>query len=97
MKALLRPLAVVVVFSSVAVDARGESDAGAEPQTPTAPAGLLADTLTGEAKKSYEAARVLVGADDYAGAFERFKTAYQLSKDARLLWNMAATQKNLHH
>ena len=62
----------------------------------TAPLAALEDALTGDAKKSYEAGRVLAGADDFANAYERFKTAYQLSKDPRLLWNMAAMQKSLH-
>jgi hypothetical protein len=89
----LAAAALAALFTSLAVDARADVDASTPVQTEVS----LGDTLTGEAKQSYEAARVLIGADDYVGAFERFKTAYQLSKDARLLWNMAVTQKSLHN
>ncbi|MFZ5890086.1 MAG: PEGA domain-containing protein [Myxococcota bacterium] len=71
---------------------------GAPPTaTPPAPAGRLSDTLTGEAKNEYEAAKILYADGDYAGAALKFHHAYSLSHDARLLWNEAAAEKNQRH
>ncbi len=57
----------------------------------------LADTLTGDAKAAYVAARLLLDDGDYAGAEIKFKAAYDLSNDPRLLWNMAACEKSQRH
>ncbi len=57
----------------------------------------LGDSLAGDAKASYEVGRTLYRASDYAGALVQFQRAYSLSPDARLLWNMAACEKGLHH
>jgi hypothetical protein len=64
-----------------------------------APAGPrpLAQTLTGDAKAAYDAAKLLVGDGDFAGAEIKFKGAYDLSSDPRLLWNIAACEKNQRH
>ncbi len=64
---------------------------------PAAPAARpsLSETLTGDAKADYEAGRLLFGEADYAGARVKFLRAHELSKDARLLWNVAACDKNL--
>src|SRR6478736_4874903 len=73
--------------------------AAAPPPTAKAPAGPkpLAETLTGEAKSAYDSARVLFGDGDFGGALVKFQAAYDKSKDPRLLWNMAACEKNLRH
>jgi PEGA domain-containing protein len=55
----------------------------------------LSDTLTGEAKESYEAGKLLYGDGDYAGAELKFQRAYELSHEPRLLWNMLVAEKNL--
>jgi hypothetical protein len=57
----------------------------------------LSQTLTGPAKADFEAARLLAGDGDYAGALIKFRSAYDASKDPRLLWNVAFCQKNLRH
>lgn len=57
----------------------------------------LADALTGDAKADYEAAKLLYGDGDHAGALVKFSAAYDKGKDPRLLWNMAACEKNLRH
>ena len=57
----------------------------------------LGDSLTGAAKDSYEGGKVLYGDGDYAGAVLKFQHAYDLSGDPRLLWNVLAAEKNLHH
>jgi hypothetical protein len=57
----------------------------------------LADSLQGEAKDDYEAARLLYDSGDYAGALVKFQGAYQAAADPRLLWNAAACERNLRH
>jgi len=60
-------------------------------------APTLSDTLTGTAKSDYDAGKLLFADHDFAGANIKFRAAYDLSHDARLLWNMAACEKNLRH
>jgi hypothetical protein len=57
----------------------------------------MGETLTGPAKAEYEAAKLLYGDGDFAGAFMKFRQAYVLSSDARLLWNLAVCEKNMRH
>jgi PEGA domain len=68
----------------------------APPPEPAGPPSLL-ESLTGDAKVDYEAARLLYGNGDHAGALVKFMAAYEKSKDPRLLWNVAACEKNLRH
>jgi hypothetical protein len=68
------------------------------PEAPPPPGPIpLSESLTGDAKTDYESAKVLFGDGDNAGALVKFKTAYEKSKDPRLLWNVAACEKNLRH
>ena len=67
----------------------------APPAPPPPPA--LSESLTGQAQADYQAARLLYGDGDFAGASLKFKQAFDASKDVRLLWNMAACEKNLRH
>jgi hypothetical protein len=65
------------------------STGGATP----APVPTLAESLTGDAKTDYEAAKIYFNDKDYGRAYLKFQSAYDRSKDGRLLWNMAACQK----
>lgn len=47
------------------------------------------------ARAEYESAKILYGATDYASAASKFQSAYEISKDPRLLFNIAVCQKNL--
>lgn len=67
----------------------------AAPAPPPAP--TLAESLPADAKADYESGKILVGDGDWAGALVKFTSAYDKSKDARLLWNMAACEKYLRH
>jgi hypothetical protein len=71
----------------------------APPAPPPPPAPLappsLGDALTGQAKSDYDTARILFDSGDYSGALVKFQHAFDLSQDARLLWNMAACEKSL--
>lgn len=81
------------------------SSAQAVPAKPVAPAGKkvekkkplppLSDSLTGLAKAEYEAAKLLYKDGDFANALVKYQRAYELAKDHRLLYNIAACQKNL--
>jgi hypothetical protein len=62
------------------------------PKTPT-----LAESLSGPAKAEYDSAALLYKAGDFAGARIKFQNAYDQAKDPRLLWNMAACERNLRH
>lgn len=55
----------------------------------------LSAQLGEPARVEYNAARILYQDGDYAGALVKFQRAYELSHDPRLLWNMAACEKNL--
>ncbi len=57
----------------------------------------LGETLTGEAKTDYETAKLAFGDKDWALARAKYQSAYDKAKDARLLWNIAACEKQLRH
>ncbi len=57
----------------------------------------LNEALTGIARAEYEAAKILYQDGDYQGALNKLQVAFENSQDPRLLWNMAAAQKNLRH
>jgi hypothetical protein len=57
----------------------------------------LSEALHGEAKDDYVAARILFNDEDFTGALVKFQRAYERAGDPRLLWNMAACEKNLRH
>src|SRR5271154_4391087 len=76
--------------------------ASAQPARPSAPLPPgapkpLSQSLTGEAKAAYDAAKLLLGDGDFAGAAIKFRAAYDQAGDARLLWNIAACEKNQRH
>lgn len=55
----------------------------------------LADVLTGAAKAEYMAGRILFEEGDYANAIIKFERAYELSREPRLLENVALCQLKL--
>jgi hypothetical protein len=57
----------------------------------------LSQSLHGEARQAYDSAKLLAENNDFAGALEEFSHAYRISKDPRLLYNMAICEKGLHH
>src|SRR3954463_12307468 len=65
---------------------------------PTAPAPKpLSQSLSGEAQAAYKSAKLLFEDGDHVGALTKFKRAFELSNDPRLLWNMAVCEKELRH
>lgn len=67
------------------------------PSEKPADGASLSASLSGSAKADYEAARLLYDDGDFHGAWLKLKSAYDASKEPRLLWNMAACEKNLRH
>ena len=81
-------LAIGVAVASAAVASAQPARAGPNaPLLPGAPKPL-SQSLTGEAKAAYDAAKLLLGDGDFAGAAIKFRGAYDQSGDARLLWNI---------
>ena len=62
-----------------------------------APKKPLRDTLTGEAKAAFLRGVTLFNAKNPSGALAEFDSAYQLSHEPRLLFNMALAQRDLLH
>jgi hypothetical protein len=83
-----RALLGVLILSASSLSAH---PADAKPRKP------LAQTLTGPAKADYEAGKLLFGDGDYAGALIKLQSAYDLSHDPRLLYNIATCQKSQRH
>jgi hypothetical protein len=70
--------------------------ARAEPHDPATPARpTLQESLSGAARDAYEAATVLFNNRDAARALAKYREAYELSKDSRLLFNMAVCERDL--
>lgn len=57
----------------------------------------LAQSLSGDAKRAYQSARLLFEDGDHQGALAKFAHAYELSHQPQLLWNMAVCEKELRH
>jgi hypothetical protein len=57
----------------------------------------LAESLSGEALAEYDAAKLVFEDGDPAAAATKFKRAYELSRDPRLLWNIAVCEKEQRH
>lgn len=68
-------------------------------QSGTAPSAAvsLADSLQGPARQAYDSAKLLAANHDFVGALTEFRHSYELSKDPRLLFNMAICEKELRH
>lgn len=104
-RSILGPAITAALCASLATGAALAGPPSKPPEAPTAAASPapetsgpapLADSLTGSAKEAYDAGKQLYRAGDFAGALIQFERAYDLSSDARLLWNVAICEKNLH-
>lgn len=94
--ALSSSLALALLSPSARAQAPATAPAAPAPVAASAPVPL-ADALQGAAKQAYESAKLLATNHDFSGALAEFKHAYSLSKDPRLLFNMAICEKELHH
>ncbi len=88
-----RTLAHWGLVSALALTALPASAQTAHPPAAQAP---LVQSLTGPAKEAYASAQILFNNEDFAGALTKYGQAYDLSKDPRLLFNMAICARTLH-
>lgn len=94
-----KPAAPAKPGAKPAAAAAAPAAAPEPPPPPAPPPGPppLAESLTGPAKADYDSGKLLFIDGDYAGSLVKFTSAYETSKEPRLLWNMAAAEKNLRH
>jgi hypothetical protein len=91
-----------LVACAMATSALGAAPARAQPaaahiaSAASGPKLPLAKSLTGAARDDFDSAEVLVNNGDFTGAYAKFGQAYDLSKDPRLLFNMAICMRNQH-
>jgi hypothetical protein len=67
----------------------------ASAQAPGAGERPLAESLQGPARDAFASGRLLFNNNDFAGAATKYQQAYELSKDPRLLFDMAICERNL--
>src|SRR4051794_36125692 len=91
MRTMRNPLCLSLLMLTLTVGARSAL-AGDELPKSEKP---LVESLQGSAKDAYTSARLLFDNNDFAGAMAKYEQAYGLSKDPRLLFDMAICQKNL--
>jgi hypothetical protein len=91
------PAATAPAATTASPAAAPAPSTSAAPQSaaPGQPARPLSESLTGIAKAEYEGGKILYVDKDFASAIAKFQRAYELSSDARLLFNIAVCQKNL--
>ena len=87
-----RPLARLTLLAVLALPSFS-TPAFAAPPAPQSP---LSQALTGPARDAYTSAEILSRNNDFAGALSKYRQAYELSKDPRLLFNMALCERSLH-
>jgi hypothetical protein len=69
----------------------------ARAQTHAARAKPLAQSLPADARRDYDAGKLLFEDGDYATALLKYQAAYDSTHDARLLWDVAVCDKSLRH
>jgi hypothetical protein len=57
----------------------------------------LAQSLPADAKRDYDAGKMLFDDGDYATALLKYQAAYEATHDPRLLWDVAVCDKSLRH
>jgi hypothetical protein len=57
----------------------------------------LSQSLPADAKRDYDAAKMLFDDGDYATALLKYQAAYEATHDVRLLWDVAVCEKSLRH
>ena len=70
---------------------------GARAQTHAARAKPLAQSLPADAKRDYDAGKLLFEDGDFGTALLKYQAAYDSTRDARLLWDVAVCEKSLRH
>src|SRR5260370_39809457 len=91
-RSLVSLLACAWVLAAAPTQAQNAAGHGAS----TKHQAPLAQALSGPAREAYSSAQVLVNNGDFTGAYAKYGQAYDLSKDPRLLFNMAVCARNTH-
>ncbi len=92
---LLSALMAALIAGSTPLSVAAQGAEEAAPAAGAAPS--LAESLSGAAKANYESGKLLFEDGDNEGAKLKFESAFETSKDPRLLWNIAACEKNLRN
>ncbi len=92
MNPVIRPLSSVALVVAIALGTPPALGQRAVSGTATTP---LSQSLSGPAKDAYMAAQRLIGIGDFAEAYGEYEQAYALSKDPRLLFDMAVCARSL--
>jgi hypothetical protein len=82
------PLALFVALTCVSPLALAQTAA-------PVPERSLGESLQGPASEAYTSAKMLMNNKDFTGALAKFRQAYELSKDPRLLYDMAICERSL--
>jgi hypothetical protein len=94
---MTRPRAAGGILLAILLATPASSAQAPAPVGPAAAASApLSESLQGAAKQAYESAKLLATNHDFAGALAEFSQAYTVSRDPRLLFNMAICDKELH-
>jgi hypothetical protein len=88
---VVRALAGTILCSSVILSGNASA------QRPPPQAKPLGQSLPADAKRDYDAGKLLFEDGDYATALLMYQAAYDRTHDPRLLWNVAVCKKNLRH
>ncbi|HEX3343838.1 MAG TPA: PEGA domain-containing protein [Polyangiaceae bacterium] len=91
-----RGLEVGVLFAVAVALLLGGPDAAAQAAPPKHPRSL-AQSLPPDARRDYDAGKLLFEDGDYATALLKYQAALDETHDPRLLWNVAVCQKDLRH
>jgi hypothetical protein len=94
---LLVELLLTTVRPALVYAAEAASKAASSPGAPAPAAVPMSESLTGIAKEHYENGKLLFENGDHAGALLKFQLAYDNAHDPRLLWNIAACEKQQRH
>ena len=86
MRRVTPPRTLSVAACAFAVACALAPAASAQPK----PVRPLSEELQGSARAAFEQARMLFERGDYVTAHAKFREAFELSRDVRLVWNMAA-------
>ena len=87
-------LAACLAFGPVFATSNADAQSAVAPAPAADAPKQLADTLTGAAKTDYDIGKVLFRDGDFEGARTRFQAALDKSKEPRLLFNIAACERN---
>ena len=71
-----------------------QAQRGSPPRRPARP---LSQSLPADAKRDYDAGKMLFDDGDYATALLKYRAAYDATHDPRLLWDVAVCEKSLRH